>query len=116
MDIKKKTLIEAYRKSFGNISVACRSIGIDRSTHYRWLKEDEQFAKAIEEIEPDEDLVDFAENALQKKIQDGDTTAIIFTLKTKGKKRGYVERVENVEIEQPSIVEINPIDERSDIA
>jgi len=94
MDIKKKAFIKAYAESFGNISISAKSAGIDRRTYTNWLKSDEEFKAAIEAIEPDDLIVDFAENALMKKISKGDTTAIIFTLKTKGKKRGYVERQE----------------------
>ena len=38
--------------------------------------------------------IDFAESQLHKQIRDGNSTATIFFLKTKGKKRGYVERQE----------------------
>lgn len=93
-NIKKKAFIDAYRKAFGNVTQACSLIQLSRKTYYEWLREDIDFKQEIQEIEPNEILVDFAENALIKKIQDGDTTAIIFTLKTKGKKRGYIERAD----------------------
>lgn len=41
-----------------------------------------------------DDLLDKAEDALLTRINKGDTAAIIFTLKTVGKVRGYVERQE----------------------
>jgi hypothetical protein len=38
--------------------------------------------------------LDFAESQLHKQIQSGEVSSTIFYLKTKGKKRGYVERSE----------------------
>jgi hypothetical protein len=91
-DSKKKTLLEALEKSLGVVTDACKMVDISRDTHYRWLKEDETYREAVEEIEGV--AVDFAESQLYDKISKGDTTAIIFYLKTKGKKRGYIERSE----------------------
>lgn len=92
MYVKKKGFIEAYKKTFGNITKACEAAEISRGTYYFWMKEDKEFKGIIDTTEPDELFLDIAENALVKKIQDGDITAIIFSLKTKGKKRGYIER------------------------
>ena len=50
--------------------------------------------------------LDFAESMLHKQIQDKDTTATIFFLKTKGKKRGYVERQEVEHSGMPEKIEI----------
>lgn len=58
------------------------------------MKEDPEFKAAVEEVQ--EYTVDVAESELHKLIKAGETTAIIFYLKTKGKKRGYVERQELV--------------------
>ena len=41
-----------------------------------------------------ESLLDFAESQLLANIKNGDTTSILFYLKTQGKKRGYIERQE----------------------
>lgn len=38
--------------------------------------------------------LDFAESELFKQIKEGNITGVIFFLKTKGKKRGYIERSE----------------------
>ena len=89
---KKKLMYEALKKTLGNVTLACEQVGIDRSTHYRWLKKYPTYKKMIDEIE--DITLDFAENALFKQIKEGNTTAIIFYLKTKGKKRGYIEKQE----------------------
>tara|TARA_R100000935_G_scaffold4209_1_gene10153 strand:+ start:2057 stop:2422 length:366 start_codon:yes stop_codon:yes gene_type:complete len=88
--LKKKTL-ETLELSFGVVTTACKNVGIARSTFYEWLK-DEEFKNQVNDIQ--NIALDMAESQLHKQILNGNTTATIFYLKTKGKNRGYVERQE----------------------
>ena len=90
--IKKESILEEKEKSLGVVTVACKQSDVPRSTYYKWLNEDEEFAKAVKDIE--NIALDFGESQLHKQIGDGNTSATIFFLKTKGKKRGYIERSE----------------------
>lgn len=85
---------------------------VARNTVYAWCRDDPNFAQTLEDSR--ERFVDLAESNLRKLVagvpaietdENGDKrfagwierpseTAIIFTLKTRGKKRGYVERSE----------------------
>ena len=104
-DTKKELMIEALEKSLGVVSQACQSIGISRQTHYRWIEEDPEYKFQVESI--DDVCIDFAENQLFKKMKDGSDAAIIFYLKTKGKKRGYIEKTQiDHSIEDSNIQEI----------
>jgi len=91
-DIHKKAMIEALEKSLGVVTSACKQVGIARQTHYEWYKEDTAYQAAVDELS--DVAIDFAESQLHKQIKEGNSTATIFFLKTKGKKRGYVERQE----------------------
>ena len=88
----KKAMVDALIKSLGIVTTAAKIAGIDRSTHYVWLKEDDEYKSAVDSIE--DIAIDFAESKLHSQIEKGDTTATIFFLKTKGKKRGYIEKQE----------------------
>jgi hypothetical protein len=90
--IKKEAMLQALENSLGVVTVACKKTETPRSTYYKWLKEDQDFAQAVQEIE--NVALDFAESQLHTQIKDGSTSATIFYLKTKGKKRGYIERSE----------------------
>jgi len=90
--IKKKSMISALERSLGVVTIACKEVGIARKTHYEWYKEDEDYRNAVDDLV--DVALDFAESMLHKQIQEKDTTATIFYLKTKGKKRGYIERSE----------------------
>ena len=101
-DIQKKAMIEALEKSLGIVTTACKTVGIARSTHYEWIEKDEAYKKEVESIS--DMVIDFAESKLHKLIDGGDTSATIFYLKTKGKKRGYIERVEqDVKLNAPNL-------------
>lgn len=102
---QKNAMIIALESTLGVVTRACEIIGITRQAHYKWMREDEDYKKRVEEIE--NVALDFAESELHKQIKTGNATSTIFFLKTKGKKRGYVEKIEldnNVSINQ---VELN---------
>ena len=87
--IKKESLLKSLEQSLGVVTLACKKADVPRSTFYKWLKEDKEFAKEVKDIE--NVALDFAESQLHKQIQDNSTSATIFYLKTKGRKRGYQE-------------------------
>ena len=91
-DTKKGLMLEALEKSLGIVSTACKMVDISRQTHYAWLKADEEYKSAVNSIQ--DSVLDFAESHLYKLVKEGNPAATIFFLKTKGKKRGYIERQE----------------------
>lgn len=90
--LKKDATLKALEASMGIVTTACKTAGISRSVFYQWLENDPEFKKAVEDV--DNVCLDFAESSLMQQIKDHNTTATIFYLKTKGRHRGYVERVE----------------------
>lgn len=83
---------EVYEKKASNISSTCTALGIDRNTFTSWREKYPKLSQLLDEV--DESLIDFSESKLLEQINAGNLTAIIFHLKTKGKKRGYVESME----------------------
>ena len=79
--------------SGGNLSAIARRLNVTRATVYNYAKRWKTVEDAIEEEK--QGMLDFTENQLFKQVQAGNITAIIFTLKTIGKSRGYVERQEH---------------------
>ena len=111
--IKKESVLKALEKSLGVVNMACKKADVPRSTFYKWLKEDEDFAKQVEDI--DNIALDFVESQLHRQIADNSTTATIFYLKTKGKKRGYIERQEITGADgMPTNFQIEIIDKTED--
>lgn len=82
--IKDKFIQALLGKTSGNISQACQLVGRSRQAVNEWRKNDNDFDMAVQKavVDGKEDLSDLAEDCLKKRIQNGDTTAIIFTLKS----------------------------------
>ena len=121
MDNIKNKLLEALEKCNGIVTSACKSIDCPRSTYYNYYNTDPEFKAAVNEIQ--DVAIDFVESKLMEKIngistvvysakgeeqvyeQPPSDTAIIFFLKTKGKKRGYQEVVVNKNVNFNSDIE-----------
>jgi hypothetical protein len=101
IDTNKEAMLEALEASLGIVSTAAKKANVGRSTHYKWIQEDAEYKSAVEEIQ--EGVLDFAESHLYKLIKDGNPAANIFYLKTKGRKRGYVEHQELTLHERPAL-------------
>lgn len=107
----KRSILEALEAKYGIVTDACKSIGLNRSTFYGWLQNDPEFKLAVDELQ--EVAIDYVEGKLFERItgveivkgidKDGlnivyslppDVQAISLYLKTRGKKRGYIEKTE----------------------
>ena len=88
----KDKIIKLLEKHLGNATEACKELKISRQTFYNYCKADPEFAERVASI--DEITLDLTETALHKAIAKGEVSAIIFKLKTKGKKRGYSDKQE----------------------
>jgi hypothetical protein len=104
----KDKFLDNFKLSLGNISISCEASGISRQTYYNWRKQDPEFSQLCEDIE--ERNLDLAEMKLLSAIREGKTAELLFYLKTKGKKRGYVERQEITGIDGQQLFEVRIID------
>jgi hypothetical protein len=111
---KKEKLLKALKETQGLIYHACKKAGnISRSTYYRYMREDKEFAQAVEDIK--EAQIDYVEGELIKNISRGKETSIIFYLKSKAKERGYAEKLDITSGGKPlTELKINVIDTGKD--
>ena len=83
-------MIKAIQDNKGILAQAARKLQCSRNTVARYIKEYPTVKSAFDEA--NETNIDFVESKLMSNINSGDTTAIIFFLKTKAKARGYIEK------------------------
>ena len=88
---KKQALIEAYISKLGNISEACKEVGISRKTYYRWLKQNKFNQMLNDATEHHNDLI---YQRILKKALEEDKDMMKFWAKTQMKHRGFYEKQE----------------------
>ncbi len=89
---KVSQVAEALRNSGGIYTGAAQQLNCVTSTITNYVNRSPKLQALLAELE--EQHLDLAETKLIRLMLDGDKTAIIFYLKTKGKGRGYTERAE----------------------
>lgn len=109
MALTKEQVEHAIKKTAGNISACARELGVARNTVYNKIEQHAELAQLLADTR--EELVDIAESALRREVINGNITAIIFTLKTQGRTRGYIEKQE---LEQSGAIEISVTYDRPD--
>jgi len=90
LSIKKEMFIKEFPGCAYNICETCKKIGINRRTYYDWMENDPEFKAAYEDYQ--EDLIDWVETQFMKNVKKGKEASQIFFMKTKGAKRGYLEK------------------------
>ena len=107
--IDKEALKQAIKHYKGNVSEIAESLSVSRQTVYNHLKEDEDMWSLLTDAR--ENIIDFAESKLSKLIEQENAQVIMFTLKTLGKNRGYVEKSEIDQTQKTiNIIEVPKLD------
>ena len=91
--VTPEQMIDAVKRSNGLVTSAAHRLGIGRRTFYSYMEKHPEVRDAIDEATAR--TLDLAENRLLQAIDSGDLQAIMFYLRTKGKSRGYTEKVES---------------------
>jgi len=87
-----KQVEKAIKESKGFLSIAAEKLGCTYQTVSNYINRHSTLRDVMDAI--NERHVDLSENKLISQINEGNITAIIFHLRCKGKKRGYVEKSE----------------------
>lgn len=94
MRLSKKKVIESINHYNGNISAVARSFGVSRRAVYNFVKDKYPELWQLVQEKREEWLDDAESELMRQAMEDSNTTALIFFLKTQGKGRGYTERQE----------------------
>lgn len=91
-ELVAETVIKKIHDLHGNVSSVAKFFQMSRQTMHKYINDHVSVQAALGEAR--EKMIDNVESALYQQALAGNTTAMIFFLKTQGKKRGYVERQE----------------------
>lgn len=103
--INKEKFEEAVYGSNGSITTIAKRLSVNRGPVYNWMKKNEKIAKEILEMEENR-VLDEMESQLVRESKKS-FRALKFYLLMKGRKRGYVEKIENEIIGNLEPIKIN---------
>jgi hypothetical protein len=92
-DIPVEELAPQLEKDKGNVAAVARRFGVSRGTILNRVNESPTLQKVLADAR--ESMLDNAESVLYKKVLEGSTPELLFFLKTQGRKRGYIERIDH---------------------
>tara|TARA_R100000655_G_scaffold50955_1_gene88557 strand:+ start:1470 stop:1808 length:339 start_codon:yes stop_codon:yes gene_type:complete len=78
--INKERMLKALESSLGVVTTALKSCDLSRTNYYKWLKEDEEFAAKVKEIEGV--TKDFIKSKYYECIKDKVPSVVIHGAKT----------------------------------
>lgn len=113
MKVTEDQLIDAIKKNAGIVSGILQTlkkeynVELTRNAIYERRYDNPKIDAAF--IEAEEMTADVAENRLLDAIRSGNMKAVMFYLKTKAKKRGYVERQEMTGADGKAITITDPL-------
>ena len=79
--INKERLLKALESSLGVITTALKATDLSRTNFYKWLKEDEEFAQKVKEL--DVIAKDFIKSKYYECIKDKVPSVVIHAAKTR---------------------------------
>ena len=79
--IAKERMIKALESSLGVVTTALKVTDLSRTNYYKWLKEDKEFAKEVEEIENIQQ--DFIKSKYYECVKDKVPAVVIHAAKTR---------------------------------
>lgn len=90
--LTKNKVKDLLKQAHGNYAAVARAYGVSRQAVRQFVERDDELREIATETR--ETMLDNAESKLYSEAMAGNTAALIFLLKTQGKKRGYIERAE----------------------
>ena len=79
--INKDRILKALESSLGVITTALKACDLSRTNFYKWLQEDEEFAKSVSEIQNIEN--DFIKSKYYECVKDKVPSVVIHAAKTR---------------------------------
>ena len=79
--INKERMLKALESSLGVITTALKATDLSRTNFYKWLQEDEEFAKAVSEVQNIEN--DFIKSKYYECVKDKVPSVVIHAAKTR---------------------------------